>query len=142
MKNWMQEVRGGLLITVLWIIGWGLGFGGIMEAFIDPEGRIGDIWPIMLAVPGLVGGIVFFALILVVNRGPSLDEMPIIRYAMCGIATGFALGLLSIPAEIGDASPGALGITVIAVILSAVAGVGTGVFFRLAAWWQSRRAAA
>lgn len=48
------------------------------------------------------------------------------------------LGLLTIPAEVGDVSPGAGGMTVIATILGLVAGFGTGAFFRLVSWWRDR----
>ena len=54
MKNWMSGIRGAILIIVLWVIGWGLGFGGIME-LIDPDGKVHDVWPTVLAVPGFIG---------------------------------------------------------------------------------------
>ena len=39
MKKWMRGIRGSILMIVLWVIGWSLGFGGIMEAFFDPDGK-------------------------------------------------------------------------------------------------------
>ena len=56
MKNWMSGIRGAILIIALWVIGWGLGFGGIME-LVDPDGKIQDVWPTVLAIPGFIGGI-------------------------------------------------------------------------------------
>jgi hypothetical protein len=131
MKKWVSGIRGTVLMIVLWVIGWGLGFGGIMEAFIDPDGKIGDIWPTMMAVPGLVGGIVFSVLLLIAKRRTGFNEVPFFHFALWGVVTGIFLGLLTIPAEVGDVSPGAAGMIGIASVLGLVAGIGSGAFFRL-----------
>lgn len=72
----MSGIRGAVLVVILWVIGWGLGFGGIMEAFFDPDGKIGDVWPTMLAIPGFIGGIVFAALLMIAERGRRFDGIP------------------------------------------------------------------
>lgn len=130
MKNWMSGIRGAILVIVLWVIGWGLGFGGIME-IVDSDGKIEDIWPAVLAIPGFIGGIIFAALLLVAERGTNFDKVPLFRFALWGAVTGIVLGLLSIPAEVGDVSPGWAGMTGIATALGVVAGLGTGLFCRL-----------
>ena len=142
MKNWMSGPRGAILMTVLWVVGWGLGFGGIMEAFVDPDGKIGDIWPVMLAVPGLIGGIIFAALLIFAERGRSFAEVPLVRFAIWGVVTGVILGLLTIPAEVGDVRPGAAGMTAIAAALGLVSGLGCGFFYRLVSRGASSKAAA
>ena len=131
MKKWMGGIRGAILMIVLWVIGWGLGFGGLMEAFIDPNGTIGDVWPTMLAIPGFIGGILFSALLLTAERGSRFDEVPLFHFTLWGTATGIALGVLTIPAKVGDVSPGAVGMIAIATALGTVAGFGSGVFCRL-----------
>ena len=141
MKQWMYGIRGAMLVVALWVIGWGLGFGGIME-LVDPDGKVQDIWPFVLAVPGLIGGVLFAAMLLFGEGGRSLDEVSLGRFALWGAATGVIIGLLTIPAEVGDASPGAAGMIGIATVLGTVAGLGTGLFFRLVARWQTRRVAA
>jgi hypothetical protein len=133
MNSWMRGVRGAVVTILLWVAGWGLGFGGIMEAFIDPDGKIGDVWPTMLAIPGFIGGVVFALLLFIAERGHRFDQISLIRFATWGAATGLILGLLSIPAKVGDVSPGALGMIGIATPLGTVAGFGSGVFFRLVA---------
>ena len=137
MKKWMHGIRGVFLIVVLWVIGWGMGFGGIME-LIDPDGKIQDVWPTLLAVPGFIGGVLFAGLVTVGERGRDLDQISLLRCALWGGVTGIVLGLLTIPAEVGDVSPGAAGMTAIATILGVTAGIGTGVFFRLIRRWQSK----
>jgi hypothetical protein len=130
MKKWMSGIRGAVLIIGLWVVGWGLGFGGIME-LVDLNGKIQDVWPTQLAVPGLIGGILFAALLLLAESGRSFDEVPLPRFALWGGAVGLVLGILTIPAEVGDASPGAAGMIGIGAVLGVVAGFGSGVFCRL-----------
>jgi hypothetical protein len=139
MKKWMRGVHGAVVMVVLWVIGWGLGFGGIMEAFIDPDGKIGDIWPIMLAIPGFIGGIVFSGLLVTLERTSTFDQISLLKFAVCGVVAGIVLGLLTIPAEVGDVSPGAAGMIGIATALGLAAGLGSGIFFRLVARWQRHR---
>ena len=125
-------------MIVLWVIGWGLGFGGIME-LVDPDGKIQDVWPTLLAVPGFIGGVIFAALLLAAERGRTFDKVPLFRFALWGAITGVALGLLTIPAEVGDVSPGAAGMTGIAAVLGTISGIGCGVFCRLASRFTGSR---
>ena len=137
MKSWMSGIRGAIAVVVLWIVGWGLGFGGIME-LVDPDGKVQDVWLTVLAVPGFIGGVVFAVILLIAERGRSFDQVSLLRIAIWGGLAGIALGLLSIPAKVGDLSPGAAGMTGIATALGIVAGLGSGIFFRLIARWDSR----
>jgi hypothetical protein len=141
MKKWMSGIRGAVLMVVLWVIGWGLGFGGIME-LVDPDGKIQDVWPTLLAIPGFIGGVLFSLLLLIAERRRSFDEISVVRFALWGVVTGLVLGVLTIPAEVGDVSPGAAGMIGIAAVLGVVAAVGSAIFFRLVAWWLARSAAA
>jgi peptidoglycan/LPS O-acetylase OafA/YrhL len=141
MRKWMSGIRGAVLMIVLWVVGWGLGFGGIMEAFVDPDGKIQDVWLTVLAVPGFIGGVIFSALLLIAERRSSFDEVPLFHFALWGAVTGVVLGLLTILAEVGDVSPGAAGMIGIATALGIVAGLGSGIFCRLATRRQDRPAA-
>ena len=139
MKKWMSGVRGAVLMVILWVIGWGLGFGGIME-LVDADGKIQDVWPTLLAIPGFIGGVVFSLLLAVGGLGRGFEEVSLPRFALCGAMTGIVLGVLTIAAEVGDVSPGAAGMIAIGTVLGIVAGFGSGVFFRLLAWWQNSKA--
>jgi len=130
MKKWMSGIRGAVLMIGLWIIGWGLGFGGIME-LVDPDGKVQDVWPTLLAIPGFVGGVIFSLLLVFGERGRRFYEVPLVRFALFGAFTGLVLGLLTIPAEVGDVSPGAAGMTGIGTGLGLIAGIGSWVFCRL-----------
>ena len=130
MKKWMSGIRGSVLMIVLWVISWGVGFGGIME-MVDPNGEIQDVWPTLLAIPGFIGGVVFSMLLVIAERGHGFDEISLARFALWGAVTGLVLGVLTIPAEVGDVSPGAVGMIGIGTALGVVAGFGSGVFCRL-----------
>ena len=140
MKKWMTGIRGSVLMVVLWVIGWGLGFGGIMEV-VDPDGKIQDVWPTVLAVPGLIGGVLFSGMLALGESGRSFDQISLVRFALWGAATGIVLGLLTIPAKVGDVSPGAAGMIGLFTVLGLVAGFGSGLFFRLIARWRGVTAA-
>jgi hypothetical protein len=136
MKKWLSGGRGTVAMVLTWTLVWGLGFGGLMELY-DPHGEIGDVWPTALAIPGFLGGVVFSALLWIAEGRRSFDEVPLIRSVMWGVVTGLVLGLLTIPAKVGDVSPGAAGMIGIATGLGAVAAIGSAVFFRLLARRQT-----
>ena len=129
-------MRGAILTIVLWVIGWGIGFGGIME-LVDPDGKVQDVWPTVLAIPGLIGGVIFAAILLITESKRPYVDVSLVRFALLGAAAGLVLGILSIPAEVGDVSPGAAGMIGLGTALGSVAGFGTGVFFRLIGWWRA-----
>jgi hypothetical protein len=132
MTKWMSGTRGTVAMILTWTVGWGLGFGGLMEIY-DPAGKIGDVWPTVLALPGFLGGIVFAALLWIAEARRRFDEVSLARMVGWGVVTGLVLGLLTIPAKVGDVSPGAAGMIGIMTALSAVAAIGSAVFFRLLA---------
>jgi len=140
MKKWLSGGRGAVAMILTWTLGWGLGFGGLMELY-DPDGRIGDVWPTALAIPGFIGGIVFSALLRLSEGRRRFDEVSLSRFVTWGAVTGLVLGVLTIPAKVGDVSPGAAGMLGIAIVLSTVAAIGSAVLFRLASRRQTRAVA-
>lgn len=130
MKAWLSGARGTAAMILTWTVGWGLGFGGIMELY-DPDGKILDVWPTAMAIPGFIGGMVFSAILWFAERRRPFDQVSLARFAAWGVATGVVLGLLTIPAKVGDVSPGALGMIGIFTALSLVAALGSAIFFRL-----------
>ena len=132
MTKWLNGTRGMVLVILLWTIGWGLGFGGLAELFVDPSGEILDIWPFELAIPGFVGGVLFAALLRVGEGRRRFDEVSLVRFTVWGVVAGLALGVLSIATD----GPIPLDLTAaemagLATALGAVAAIGTAVFFRL-----------
>jgi len=135
MKKWMSGIRGTLLMILLWIVGWGLGFGGLIEAFIDTSGEILDIWFTAMALPGFIGGVVFSALLAIAERGRSFDQVSLVRFASWGAVTGLVIGGIAMARGI-ELTLTTGKIFVITTALGIVAAIGSAVFFRLLARWR------
>lgn len=84
MKKWLSGIRGTVVMILMWTVGWGLGFGGLIEAFVDPSGDIVDVWPTALAIPGFIGGVVLSALLRLAEGRRSFDEVSLARFAAWG----------------------------------------------------------
>ena len=71
----------------------------VFEGLVDPDGKIADIWPAVLGYPAFFGGLTFFALTRVFERGRRLHEVSYSRAAIWGAMSGpvlialFVLGL-------------------------------------------------
>jgi hypothetical protein len=136
MKKWMSGIRGTVLMILLWVVGWGLGFGGLIEAFIDPDGEIMDVWLTAMAIPGFIGGVVFSTALAMAERGRSFDEVPLVRIAAWGAVTGFAIGAIAFAKGI-ELTLTTGKIFVITIVLGVVAAIGSAVFFRLVERWRN-----
>lgn len=71
----------------------------VFEGLVDPDGKIADIWPAVLGYPAFFGGVIFFALTRIFQRGRKLHELPVSRGAILGALSGpvlmalFVLGM-------------------------------------------------
>jgi len=103
--------------------------GGVMEGIVDPDGRILDMWPQTLAIPGFVGGVVFSGLLWLTEGRRRFEELSLRRFGVIGGATGALLGagVVTVAALTG-ASPTWLHFTTIAsaaTVLGAVSASGS-----------------
>lgn len=93
MKQWLRRIRGGVVIGLLWGIAWGLIGGFVMEAIVDPHGRIADIWPMVLGIPGFFGGVIFSVMLGMAEGRRRFAELSLFRFGVWGAVTGALLGL-------------------------------------------------
>lgn len=138
MKNWLSGIRGTVLMILTWTVGWGLGFGGLIEAFLDSHGEIGDVWLTLMAIPGFISGVLFSALFQIAEGRRRFDEVSLARFAIWGAVTGLVLGVLAVTGVLSY--PRLLSVAAligITTALSTVAAIGAAVFFRLIARWQT-----
>ena len=105
MKKWLKRLRAALGLSLIWALGWGLVGGFVMEAFVDPHGRIADMWPQGLAMTGFLGGLIFSAVLWMTEGRRRFDELSLPRVGAWGavsgallVLTGVALGLNLWPA--------------------------------------------
>lgn len=95
MPRWLRRVRSTVVMGVIWAIGWGFIGGGVMETIVDPHGRIADIWPAVLGIPGFFGGVIFSVVFAIAERRRRFDELSLPRFGAWGAVAG---ALLSVPA--------------------------------------------
>ena len=114
-------------MALIWAVGWGAGAGGFIEAFVDPHGEIEDVWPVVLAILGAIGGVAFWTLRWIVERGRGLEESTAPRALLLGMLAGIVAGLVG---RAVGAPPDAILLTG---LLGALSGPATWLLFRYAA---------
>lgn len=139
MTKWLSGIRGTVAMILTWTVGWGLGFGGLIEAFVDPSGEIVDIWFTVMAIPGFFGGVLFSALLRIAEGGRGFDQVSLPRIVAWGVVTGVALGgVLVVATRVENVlSLTAAQVVGITTVLGTVAAIGSAVFFRLLARRQT-----
>jgi hypothetical protein len=93
MSRWLRRLRGAFVVGVFWALAWGLVAGGIMEAIVDPNGRIADIWPMVLGIPGFFAGVIFSVVFAIAERNRSFEELSLPRFTALGAASAALLGV-------------------------------------------------
>ena len=66
----------------------------VFEGLVDPDGKIADIWPAVLGYPAFFGGLTFFTLTRIFERGRRLHELSLSRAAIWGALSGPVLTAL------------------------------------------------
>src|SRR5918992_5973371 len=94
MKRWLRRIRGAVGMGLTWAVGFALVGGGLMEALVDPHGKILDMWPQTLAIPGFLGGVVFSAVLRIAEGRRRFDELSLSRFGAWGAVAGLLLGVL------------------------------------------------
>ncbi len=113
----LRRIRGAVGMGLSWALVWAVVGGGIMELIVDPRGRILDMWPQTLAVPGFVCGAMFSLVLALGERRRRFDELSLLRFAAWGAVTGLLVGALALAA---GAAPGVAPLLRAAVILGPV----------------------
>ncbi|MGE0552793.1 MAG: hypothetical protein AB7R55_05135 [Gemmatimonadales bacterium] len=102
MSSWLRRTRGAVGLGLAWALGWAVVGGAVMEGIVDPYGRILDMWPQTLAVPGFVGGAVFSVLLSITEGRRSFGELSMRRFGAWGAVAGLLLGGLAVAAGAGS----------------------------------------
>jgi hypothetical protein len=96
MTRWLRRIRGAVVVGLTWAVAWGVVGGGVMEAIVDPHGRIADIWPAVLGIPGFFGGVIFSVMFSIAERRRRFDELSLPRFGAWGAVAGALLGVLGV----------------------------------------------
>jgi hypothetical protein len=98
MRKWLRRIRGAVGMGVAWAVAWAIVGGGVMEGIVDPDGKILDMWPQTLAIPGFFGGVVFSMVLSIAEGRRRFDELSLPRVGALGAVTGLLLGGLALAA--------------------------------------------
>lgn len=102
MTQWLRRVRAAAGMGLIWAIGWAVVGGAVMEGIVDPHGKILDMWPQTLAIPGFLCGAIFSVVLGIAAAGRRFDELSLPRFGALGAGAGLLLGVLA--AATGPAS--------------------------------------
>lgn len=126
--------------TLVWALVWALP-GGAIEAVdnvapgaLSFAGEV-DMWPQTLGIPGLLAGVLFWALLMITERGRSVAELSPARSGAWGAVSGVLIGALVVwVMDTGLSDPWQLATALvgIAALLGAVSGVVSPLVFRYA----------
>src|SRR5688572_28286676 len=112
-------------LAMAWAVIWAIP-GGAIEAVDNvlpsllPFASEIDMWPQTLAIPGLVGGLIFGALLAIAERRRGFEELSLARVSLWGAVAGLLLSGIALAVDYFTAA------TIPWLIaLSVVAGVGS-----------------
>jgi hypothetical protein len=95
MTRWLRRIRAAVGMGLIWGVGWAIVGGAIMEGIVDPHGKILDMWPQTLAIPGFLCGAGFSVMLGIAASGRRFDELSLPRFGALGAGTGLLLGVLA-----------------------------------------------
>jgi hypothetical protein len=109
MRKLLRRIRGAVGMGVTWAAGWGF-VGGMIELIYNlwpgfPLGPVIDIWPIVLAIPGFLSGVVFSVVLGIAAGRRRFDELSLPRFAIWGAIAGLLLGGLLAATGFGSGAP-------------------------------------
>ena len=129
-----------------WAAGWAL-VKVLIELIIEilpglPMGSLVDGWVGALAVPGLLGGVVFSAMLWIAEGRRRFDELSLPRFGAWGAVTGLLLGMLTVSARVASTVFPCLWLRAAVILgpttlLNAVSAVGSALLFRYVAREQT-----
>lgn len=99
MPQWVRRVRSALVMGLLWALVWAPVALALGIFVLDPDNSRDEMWPMVGALPGFVGGVVFSLVLAIAARRRRFDELSVPRFAAWGALAGLLVG--SIPFAIG-----------------------------------------
>jgi hypothetical protein len=103
MKKWLRRIRAAVTMGLLWAVPWAVA-AVLIGMVVDPDGSMDEMWPLIGAYPGFLGGVLFSIVLSIAERRRSLGELSVSRFAAWGAVAGLAIGV--IPFFLGTPSPG------------------------------------
>jgi hypothetical protein len=93
MKKWLRRIRATVMTGLLWAVPWAL-VAVVIGMVVDPDDSMDEMWFLIGAYPGFLGGVLFSIVLAVAERRRSLSELSVRRFGAWGAVAGLAIGVL------------------------------------------------
>ena len=93
MKRWLKRVRAAVTMGLLWAVPWAV-VAVLIGMVVDPDGSMDEMWPLIGAYPGFLGGVLFSIVLAVAERHRNLSELSVRRFGAWGAVAGLAIGVV------------------------------------------------
>ena len=102
MKKWLRRIRAAVTMGLLWAVPWAV-VAVLIGWVVDPDESMDEMWWVIGAYPGFLGGVLFSIVLSVAERHRSLSELSVRRFGAWGAAAGLVIGVL--PFLLGTPNP-------------------------------------
>jgi hypothetical protein len=93
MKKWLRRIRAAVTMGLLWAVPWAI-VAVLIGMVVDPDESMDEMWWVIGAYPGFIGGVLFSIVLAVAERHRRLDELSIRRFGAWGAVAGLVVGVL------------------------------------------------
>src|SRR5256714_12918466 len=91
MRKWLRRIRGAIGMGITWGVAWA-GAGTVLA--VVTRFRADAAFPLVFGVLGFIAGVIFSALLALIEGGRRLDQMSLPRFAGWGAIGGLLLSAL------------------------------------------------
>lgn len=99
MKPWLKRIRAALVLGVTWAVVWAPA-AVLLGLIVDPDDSLDEMWFLIGAYPGFLGGVLFSIVLAIAARRRGLEDLSTARVAGWGALAGMMVG--SLPFLLGD----------------------------------------
>ena len=93
MKKWLRRIRAAVTMGLLWAIPWAV-VAVVIGTVVDPDESMDEMWPLIGAYPGFLGGVLFSVVLSIAERRRNLSELSVRRFGAWGAVAGLVIGVL------------------------------------------------
>ena len=93
MKKWLRRIRAAVTMGLLWAVPWAV-VAVLIGMVVDPDGSMDEMWFLIGAYPGFLGGVLFSVVLAVAERRRNLSELSVRRFGAWGAVAGLVIGVL------------------------------------------------
>lgn len=93
MKKWLRRIRAAVTMGLLWAVPWAI-VAVLIGMVVDPDDSMDEMWFLIGAYPGFLGGVLFSIVLSIAERRRNLSELSARRFGAWGAVAGLIVGVL------------------------------------------------